>query len=98
MTPEAREEMHQIANFCSYRLDKIMPSLKEDTEGTPAWPFLQMVGGYLNFRMECLVQGEENNDLIHEYALAKTLALPQTQQVFSQILAQQFNHAAGVEE
>lgn len=98
MNAEAREEMHKIANFCSYRLDKIMPSLKEDTEGTPAWPFLQMVGGYLNFRMECLMQGEIDNDVIHDYALARTLALPQTQQVFSQILAQQFNHAAGVEE
>lgn len=99
MDEQLNQDLNEIATFIGERLGTLMPSLQKELEGTPAWPVLRILGSYLHFRMDVqqeLGTSSEHHVTIHNHALAKTLALPMTQDFMQNQMTQMFNGMAGV--
>ena len=99
MTEQLNKDLNEIADFIGERLNTLMPSLQKELEGTPAWPVLRILGSYLHFRMDAQQEigtEPEHYTAIHNHSLAKTLALPMTQDFIQNQMTQMFNGMAGV--
>jgi hypothetical protein len=100
MDEQLLQDLNDIADFTGDRLDSLMPGLQKEMEGTPAWPLMQILGSFILYRKEAQKThgtSKENYSEVHNHALTQTLALPLTQNFISNMMADVFNAAAGVQ-